>query len=142
MIDSDQKSKRISLFANLSLLCIIITVLSASFTHAYELGPGVVTGFSVIAVLLILLNITGRIFKSKTIYFVYGFLNVLIILGLGILNGFWNHSFKLLLTYLHNGYLPPAFAILFMNPKTGDFFYEGAGVLTFIAGISAAYFLY
>lgn len=72
----------------------------------------------------------------------YGLVNAWVIIGFGLVNGFWNHALKASLYYLHNGYLPPFFAKLFITSQIGSFFYEGVGVLTFITSIFAAHFVY
>lgn len=128
--------------AGLSLAAISATVILASITHAYEFGHrAFIAGFIVIA-LLCGMNILYRRTKNKVFLVFYGLLNAWVIIGFGLLNGFWNHAFKLFLNYLHNGFLPPFLAKLFMTPQTGSFFFEGAGILTFVMSIFAAYYGY
>jgi hypothetical protein len=128
--------------AALSLAGISATVILASVTHAYQFGSrAFVAGFIVIA-LLCGMNILYRRTSSRVFLVLYGLLNAWVIIGFGLLNGFWNHSFKVFLYYLHNGNLPPFLAKLFMTPQIGGFFYEGAGVLTFVMSMVASYYGY
>lgn len=128
--------------AALSLAGISATVILASITHAYKFGyRAFIAGFIVI-VLLCGMNILYRHTKNKVFLVFYGLLNAWAIIGFGLFNGFWNHAFKVFLNYLHNGYLPPFLAKLFMSPQIGSFFFEGAGILTFVMSIFASYYGY
>ncbi len=128
--------------ARLSLAGISATVILASITHAYEFGiRAFIAGFIVIT-LLCALNIQYRRMRNKVFLVFYGLLNAWVIIGFGLFNGFWNHSVKVFLNYLHTGYLPPFLAKLFMTPQIGSFFFEGVGILTFVMSIFAAYYAY
>lgn len=137
-----QEAKQTTLIAKLSLLSIALTVILASITYAYKFGyRSFIAGFILIA-LLCAFNILYRRTRNKVFLVFYGLLNAWVIVGFGLFNGFWNHAFKVFLNYLHNGFLPPFLAKLFMTPQIGSLFYEGVGVLTFIMSILAAYYGY
>lgn len=128
--------------AGLSLAGISTTVILASITHAYEFGfRAFIAGFIVIA-LLCGMNVLFRRTRSKFFLVFYGLLNAWVIIGFGLINGFWNHAVKVFLNLLHNGYLPPFLAKLFMTPQIGSFFLESVGILTFVMSIFAAYYGY
>ncbi len=128
--------------AALSLAAISVTVILTSITHAYEFGyRAFIAGFVVIA-LLCGMNFLYRRTRNKAFLVFYGLLNAWVIIGFGLFNGFWNHAFKVFLNYLHNGYLPPFLAKVFMTPQIGSFFFEGAGMLTFVMSMLATYYGY
>lgn len=128
--------------AALSLAGISATVILASITHAYKFGyRAFIAGFIAVA-LLCGMNILFLRTRNKVFLVFYGLLNIWVIIGFGLFNGFWNHAFKLFLNYLHNGYLPPFLAKLFMTPQTGSPFFEVTGILTFIMSMFAAYYGY
>jgi len=126
--------------ASRSLVVISAIVILASMTHANEFGHGAfIVGSFVIAILCVL-NILYQRTKNKIFLVSYGLINALVVIGFGLINGFWNHAFKVFLYYLHNNSLPPFLAQLFMTPQIGSFFYEGAGVLTFVLSVVAVYY--
>lgn len=129
-------------FANLSLLSIILTVILAAITHAYEFGYRAFVAGGILIIILGVLNMFYRRAKNKMIFILYAFLNAWVIIGFGIINGFWNHAFKVFLNYLHNGYLPPFLARLFSDPEVGSSLLEGSGVLTFVASMVATYYIF
>jgi hypothetical protein len=128
--------------AALSLAAISATVLLASITHASEFGyRAIIAGLVVIALLCgmsILYQRTGR----KAFLVFYGLLNAWVIIGFGLVNGFWNHGMKVFLYYLHNGALPPLLAKLFMTSHIESSFIEGSGILTFVMSMVAACYGY
>jgi hypothetical protein len=129
-------------FAWLSLFSIVITVTLATVTHSADFGfPSIIAG-SAIALLLTVLNIQYQRTLSRALLVVYLLFNAWIIIGFGVINGFWNHAFKVFLIYLHGGYLPPLLAGLFKDTGLGSFFMESLATLTFVASIVASYFCY
>ena len=128
--------------AALSLAGISATIILASITHVYEFGYRAFIAGLISIALLCGMSILYQRTKKKVFLVFYGLLNAWAIIGLGLLNGFWNHSFKVFLYYLHNGALPSFLAKLFMTPQIGSFFYEGAGVLTFVMSMVASYYGY
>lgn len=137
-----QLSKQAGTYTKLSLLSTVITVLLATITHAYIFGyRAFVAGFAFIF-LLTLLNIYYQRKKNTLSLLFISILNVIVVVGFGLINGFWNHTLKVALTYLHGGHLPPVFTGLFQNPAMGTFFEEGIGILTFITSIFSAYYAF
>lgn len=130
-----------NLFAILSLVSIAIAALMGTITHFLALGSGALGGGLVLMALIIILGVLYRQSNNKVFLIFYGLLNVLVILGFGLFSGFWNHAFKVLLNFLHNGTIPSEFAGLFADPKVGSFLYEGAGTLAFVSSMFAAYYL-
>jgi hypothetical protein len=136
---SNQASEQKLPASGLSLTGISATILLASITHASEFGyRAFIAGFIIIA-LLYGMNILYRRTRNKVFLVLYGLLNVWVIIGFGLVNGFWNHGMKVFLYYLHNGFLPPFLAKLFMTPQIGSSFMEGVGIFTFVMSMFAAY---
>jgi len=136
------QENKTNLFSKLSLISIALTVILASITHAYEFGYRAYIAGGILIIILSVLNIFYQRNKNKMIFVLYALLNAWVIVGFGIINGFWNHAFKVFLTYLHNGYLPPFLAGQFLDPKIGSAFFEGAGILTFVASMFATYYIF
>jgi hypothetical protein len=126
--------------AGLSLAAISATVILSSTTHAYESGYRAFLAGLIVIALFFGMSILYRRTKKKYFLVLYGLLNAWVIIGFGLLSGFWNHGMKVFLYYLHNGSLPPFLAKLFMTPQIGSPFSEGAGVLTFFMSVFAAYY--
>ena len=126
----------------LSLASVSTVVVLAAITHAYEFGSHALFAGLVLIVLLCGSNLLYRRKRAKLLLVLYSLLNLWIIFGFGFVNGFWNHSLKPLLVYLHNGYLPPFLASMFRSPQLGPPWIEGAGMLTFALSILAAYFCF
>ena len=78
--------------------------------------------------------------RSVVAIWVYGSLNFSLIIWFGFVDGFWNHTFKTFLYFLHNQYLPPVLAQLFKDPHIGGFYEEATGYMCFITGMLCAYF--
>ena len=125
-----------------SLAASSATIVLASVTHAYEFGyRAFAAGFAIIVLLYGISKLYQRT-GHKVLLVFYGLLNAWVVIGFGLVNGFWNHAFKVFLHYLHNGSLPPFLAKLFMTPQIGSFVYEGTGVLTFAMSVAASYYGY
>ncbi len=139
---SDQTLQQKRAAAALSLAGISATVILASITHVNEFGYRAFIAGLVVIALLCGTSILYQRTRKKVFLVFYGLLNAWVIIEFGLLNGFWNHSFKVFLYYLHNGSLPPLLAKLFMTPHLGSFFFEGAGILTFVMSMVAAYYGY
>lgn len=140
--NSIQTSEHKKSAAGLSLAGVSATVILASITHFYEFGHRVLVAGGILIALLCALNILYRRTRNKVFLVLYGLLNAWVIIGFGLFNGLWNHAVKLFLVFLHNGYMPPFLAKLFLTPQTGSLVFEGVGILTFVMSISAACYGY
>ena len=126
-----------------SLISIIATAVLTTVHHFYEIG--------FLAVILVLLFIAtpslliARYNKTekKVFLWVYVLLNTWLVLGLGIVDGLFNHTTKFLnlqvhaLLALHGGSTK-----VVEKAFEGNIIYEGTGVLTFVASMFAAYYGY
>ncbi len=130
-------------YASRSLISIIATAALTSIHHFYEIGFLAVVLVLLFIVAPILLMQQFRNTGKKVLLWIYGLLNTWLVIGLGLVDGLFNHTMKLLsfqvhaLLTLHGGSTKAV-------EKTfeGNLIYEGTGVLTFVTGIFAAYYGY
>lgn len=125
-------------FSVRSLQSVSLTAILAAITHAYDFGHiAFVVGAVLVALLWSLVahyRRTGR----RAALVPYGLLSLWIIVGFGLVGGFWNHAIKALVVALHEGAVPSELAGMFMTPELGSITYESIGVLTFAASVMAA----
>jgi hypothetical protein len=87
--------------------------------------------------------------SNKKIYlWIYGFLNVWLVAGFGFIDGFWNHTLKIFdsginsLIMSAHGSMHGIGGGATEDNLAGNHIYQGAGILTFIAALFAAYYGY
>lgn len=130
-------------YGSSSLISIIATAVFTSIHHFYEIGfhAVILVLFFMVAPSLLMsrYNKTGK----KVFLWIYGLLNTWLVIGLGLVDGFLNHTIKLLSSQVH--------ALLALHgggtsavEKTfgGNFIYEGTGILTFVVSMFAVYYGY
>lgn len=135
-------------FAKSSLFSVILTALATSVHHYYEIGIHVI--FLILVFILIPTLLMLRIQNSnKKIYlWIYGFLNVWLVAGFGFIDGFWNHTLKIFdsginsLIMSAHGSMHGIGGGATEDNLAGNHIYQGAGILTFIAALFAAYYGY
>lgn len=133
----------INKYVKLSLISTIITATFTIIHHSYEIGFLAIFLVFLFVVFPTLLMQQFRNTGKKVFLWVYGLLNTWFVIGLGLIDGLFNHTIKLLsfqvhaLLALHGGgtkVVEKAFE--------GNLIYQGTGVLTFVASIFAAYYGY
>ena len=123
-------------------LSILATVAGATVTHAFDVGQrATIAGITLMGILLLLQHF-GRRRGNRVADNLNKAMNILVISGFGLMDGFWNHLVKTALFSLHNGRMPPLFAGLFIAPIPGSAICETAGIMTFLASMAAAYAIY
>lgn len=137
-------------YATLSLVSITLTAIITTLHYAYELGAYLLIPGAIITLLPSLLMLWFKRTENKIALWAYGVLNAFVILGLGFLDGFLDHTvlFSKSLAYnillpLHGGdpkVVKQIFSLL--PPAPVDAFFESTGVLTFIVSLFALYFGY
>jgi hypothetical protein len=130
-----------------SLIWITTTVVITSIHHIYRLGLEVLIPALIMTILPYMLMRRFQQTKSKVVLWVYGLFNALIFLWFGFIDGFLDHVIKALglqnLTILPGGEAEVVQTVFSLwSPEAGNLFYEGTGVLTFIASLFAMYYLY
>jgi hypothetical protein len=122
----------------LSLAAILLTLAFAMIVHFAEFGTPAIFGFVAMMALFTALWALMRKTGSPLAVTAYGLLGLIPVVGLGVVNGFWNHFVKLLLFSLHGNQLPTPMAVLFASPAFGSPLVETAGVLMFLSAMAAA----
>ena len=115
-----------------------LTIFWAAFVHAHYVGIHAYGVGVLVSVILELLATTARKRRAQAALVAYALLCAWILLGFGIVSGFWNHAMKLLVAALHGGAVPAALAGLFKMPGVGGVALEIGGCLTFVSACVAA----
>jgi len=115
-----------------------MTILLASFVHAHYVGFHAYGVGVVVSGVLELVSTTARRRRTLAALLAYVLLCSWILLGFGVVSGFWNHAMKLLVAALHGGAVPAALAGLFKVPGVGSVALEVGGCLTFVSAWFAA----
>src|SRR5688572_28013303 len=130
------------------LSCLWITAMMAltSIHHIFRLGYGLLIPTLILTLLPYALLRwyagTGNTAVMKT----YSLYSTLMFVWFGLIDGFLDHILKVLglgnLTFLPGGEAAVVKTILSLwSPAAGQVFYEGTGVLTFIAGVFGMVYL-
>jgi len=125
---------------SLSLISTVSTGILTSIHHAYEMGFGAVVLALVVVVLPMLSLRRFRRTGSKVALWVYRLLTAWLVVGFGLIDGFWNHAIKPLGFQLHALLALHGGTTTVKKTAEGDFIHEGTGVLTFLAAMFAMYY--
>ena len=143
------KNPIVNKYATLSLVSITLTGIIATLHYVYKLGFSLLIPGAVILLLPYLLMLWfKRSGNNKAALWAYGLLNAFVILGLGFVDGFLDHTVLFGKTLAYNILLPlhggdpktveKVFSLL--PPAPVDAFLESSGVLTFIVSLFALYY--
>ena len=114
----------------------------AAFTHSYVFGPLAFLAGGIVIALLFTLGFGYQRNGKRVLLLPYALINLWIIVGFGIVGGFWDHAVKGILCALHGGAVPPSLEPWFTSPDLGSAVFETAWILTFLASLAAAVFGY
>ncbi len=134
-------------YATLSLISIMLTAIISASHHVFRDGLGQIVLFLIIILLPYVLIRWFTHTGTKWAVAIYGLYNILIIAGLGVVDGFLDHTLKAL-GVQHTTILPGGEAEVvktvfsLWSPAAGNSFYEGTGILTFIGSIFATVYLF
>ena len=144
------KNPIVNKYATLSLVSITLTGIIATLHYVYKLGFSLLLPGAVILLLPYLLMLWFKRLGNKAALWAYGLLNAFVILGLGFVDGFLDHTVLFGKTLAYNILLPlhggdpktveKVFSLL--PPAPVDVFLESTGVLTFIVSLFALYYGY
>ncbi len=126
----------------LSALSASLAAAFAAFTHSYVFGPSAFVAGAIIIALIIALGIGYQRNRRRLLLLPYALINIWIIVGFGIVGGFWDHAVKAVVCILHGGAVPQSLESLFASPSLGSPVFETAWILTFLASVAAAAFGY
>jgi hypothetical protein len=134
-------------YARLSLLSITLTAIITTSHHVFRDGLGLLVPGGIIILLPYVLMRWLAQTGNKWPAWIYGLYNVLIIVQLGMIDGFLDHVLKALglshLTFLPGGDAEVVQTVFSLwSPQAGNIFYEGTGILTFIGSVFATLYLY
>src|SRR6266487_2433975 len=124
-------------YARLSLLSVTLTAVLTTFHHYYKLGNGAfILGVIIISLPIVFLN-WFRKTKAAIPFILYLLMNVWIIIGFGIVDGFWDSTIKVYFSnfLFHN-------SRLFIRSPLGTFPFEVTGVFAFVLSMFASYYGY
>ena len=134
-------------YARLSLISITLTAIITTTHHVFRDGLGLlVLGGIIILLPFVLMRLFTQT-RNKWLVWIYGLYNVLIIVQLGLIDGFLDHVLKALglshLTFLPGGDAEVVQTVFSLwSPQAGNIFYEGTGILTFVGSVFATLYLY
>jgi hypothetical protein len=132
-------------FATLSLVSITLTSIITDIHHIYRLGFAVLLPAALIVVLPYVLMRWYKHTGKKAALWAYGSLTSVIVVWFGVIDGFLDHVLKALglqnTTFLPGGDAEVVKTVFSLwSPEAGNIFYEGSGILTFIASVFAVYY--
>jgi len=124
-------------YARLSLLSVTLTAILTTIHHYYKLGNGAFVLGVVIIFLPILFLSWFRKTKTTIPFILYILMNLWIIMGFGIVDGFWDSTIKVYFSnfLFHN-------SRLFIRSPLGSFPFEVTGVFAFVFSIFASFYGY
>ena len=137
MNNSTQSSNPVHTSARLSLLSIELTAAVTTVHHLYKLGLGAFGLGTVLIGFPIAFLLWFRSTKRGLPLILYGLVNLWIIIGFGIVDGFWDSTIKV---YFANYFFTSS--RYFIRLPLGSYLFEVTGVLTFVASLFAAYYSY
>src|SRR5262245_42969048 len=134
-------------YATLSLISITLTSIITAIHHIYRLGLDLLLPAAIIVLLPYVLMRWFKQTGNKAALWAYGLLTSLIVVWFGIIDGFLDHVMKALglqnTTFLPGGEAEVVKTVFSLwSPEAGYVFYEGTGILTFIASVFAVYYGY
>lgn len=134
-------------YARLSLISITLTAIITTTHHVFRDGLGLLVPGGIIILLPFVLMRWFTQTGNKWPIWIYGLYNVLIIVQLGVIDGFLDHVLKALglshLTFLPGGDAEVVKTVFSLwSPQAGNIFYEGTGILTFVGSVFATLYLY
>jgi hypothetical protein len=128
-----------------SIAATTVATMATSTHHVFRLGydllPAAIAVVALPIGLMLWLHATG----NRIAAWAYTATTVLVFLWFGFVDGFLDHVLKALgltnTTFLPGGQAEIVHTDLSLwSPTAGDVFYEGTGVLTFIASVAALYY--
>jgi hypothetical protein len=136
-----------NMYARLSLISITLTAIITTAHHVFRDGLGLLVPGGIIILLPYVLMRWFTQANNKWPIWIYGLYNVLIVVQLGVIDGFLDHVLKALglshLTFLPGGDAEVVQTVFSLwSPRAGNIFYEGTGILTFVGSAFATLYLY
>lgn len=135
-------------YATMSVVSLAAAAIIIGVHHIYREGWELLPPTVILATLPYLLARWYRGSGSQPSLWAYGLLSAVLIGGFSVVDGFLDHVLNAFLglyasaTGQEVDHLERAFRVLPPTHLVGDVFYEGTGILEFVAGVVAAYYAY
>jgi len=132
--------------ARLSWVWITVMLALTSIHHIFRLGYGLLIPALILTLLPYALLRWYAATRNTAVMKTYSLYSALMFVWFGLIDGFLDHVLKVLglgnLTFLPGGEAEVVqTALSLWSPAAGQVFYEGTGVLTFIAGVFGMLYL-
>lgn len=131
----------------ISFAAIVAASIVTTIHHVFRLGLHVLPMFIVVSLIPVVAFFLYRRSGQRLYLYGYGLANSFIFAWFGFVDGFLDHVLKALgiqnVTFLEGSDAPVVEAVFSLwSPEAGNIFYEGTGVITFIASTIAIYYTY
>lgn len=130
-----------------SFTTIVAASIATTIHHVFRLGLHVLPMFTVISLMPVVAYFMYRRSGQRLYLYGFGLANTFIFAWFGFVDGFLDHVLKALgidnVTFLEGSDVPVVETVLSLwSPEASNVFYEGTGVITFIASAVAIYYTY
>lgn len=131
----------------ISLAAIVAASVATTIHHVFRLGMHVLPMFAVVSLMPVAAFFMYRRSGQRLYLYGYGLANSFIFAWFGFVDGFLDHVFKALgiqnVTVLEGSNVPVVETVYALwSPEASNAFYEGTGIITFIASAVAIYYTY
>jgi hypothetical protein len=131
----------------ISFAAIVAASIATTIHHVFRLGLHVLPMFAVVSLMPVVAFFMYRRSNQRLYLYGYGLANTFIFAWFGFVDGFLDHVLKAFgiqnVTFLEGSDVPVVETVFSLwSPEASNIFYEGTGVITFIASAIAIYYTY
>jgi hypothetical protein len=130
-----------------SFAAIVAASVATTIHHVFRLGLHVLPMFAIISLMPVVAFLMYRRSGQRLYLYGYGLASSFIFAWFGFVDGFLDHVLKALgiqnVTFLEGGDVPVVETVFSLwSTEASNAFYEGTGIITFIASAVAVYYTY
>ena len=130
-----------------SLAAIVAASIATTIHHVFRLGLHVLPMFAIVSLMPVVAFFLYRRSGQRLYLYGYGLANTFIFAWFGFVDGFLDHVLKALgiqnVTFLEGSDVPVVETVFSLwSLEASNAFYEGTGIITFIASAVAIYYTY
>lgn len=130
-----------------SFAAIVTASVATTIHHVFRLGLHVLPMFAIVSLMPVAAFFLYRRSGQRLYLYGYGLANSFIFAWFGFVDGFLDHVLKALgiqnVTFLEGSSVPVVETVYSLwSPEASNAFYEGTGIITFIASAVAIYYTY